>query len=92
MILATLPGTVDGLSPEAFAYCPNLKGVLFQGNAPSTVDPEVFYASPAATVYYYWGTTGWNDTLSGAPVVKVTIPVIVQGRPIKRSRWAAGSR
>ena len=49
-----------------FAYCTNLTGIYFQGNAPSIV-ASVFYNGNLPTLYYLPGTTGWGATLDGCP-------------------------
>jgi hypothetical protein len=49
----------------AFSGCTSLRGVYFEGNAPS-LDEGVF-SGANATVYYVPGTTGWGPTFGGRP-------------------------
>lgn len=66
----TIPDTVTSIGDYAFAYCGNLNGVYFAGNAPAAnwslfsfgddfVDP--------GTVYYLLGTAGWSSDFFGLP-------------------------
>ena len=54
--------TASPVSGAAFGYCTSLKGVYFQGNAPSLGGSNVFDGDNNATVYYLPGTTGWGST------------------------------
>jgi hypothetical protein len=51
-----------------FNQCAGLTDVVFRGNAPG-VGSYVFNGADAATVYYLPGTTGWEETLGGRPVL-----------------------
>ena len=56
----TIGNGVTSIEDWAFQYCPNLKEIYFQGNAPSA-DSSVFADDNNATAYYRWGTTGWAE-------------------------------
>jgi hypothetical protein len=58
----TIAGSVTNIGPVAFGFCPDLKGIYFQGNAPN-VDASSFY-DDSATNYYLPGTTGWSNFAS----------------------------
>jgi hypothetical protein len=49
-----------------FAYCTNLTGIYFQGNAPSIVS-SVFYLGNLPTLYYLLGRNGWGGTIDSCP-------------------------
>lgn len=55
----------------AFLTCPNLLGVYFKGNAPSS--SESFSQDPYATAYYLPGTLGWSSRF-GDPYGLPTAP------------------
>lgn len=60
----TVPGTVQVVEAYAFADCPALEAVYFEGDAP----PEgegVFEGSDNVTVYHQHGADGWGDTWCG---------------------------
>ena len=62
-----IPGTVSSIGPQAFANCPYLRVVSFQGNAPSA--DSTAFSGDAATAYYLPGTTGWGAWVGGIPAV-----------------------
>ena len=64
----TIPASVTGIGPGAFYGCINLTNVTFLGNAP-TLEYDVFDGDPA-TVYYYYGASGWGTVYQGLPVVE----------------------
>ena len=64
----TIPANVTSVGDEAFSWCPGLTSVYFQGNIPN-VGANVFDAADNVTVYSLPGTTGWNATFGGRPVV-----------------------
>jgi hypothetical protein len=45
----------------AFADCPRLDEVFFNGNAPDFYSSYTFYGSYYVTVYYLPNTTGWDN-------------------------------
>jgi len=61
---------------------PSLRGVYFQGNAPS-LGGSVFGGDDNATVYYLPGTTGWGMTFGGRPTAlwSLPYPVIINNDP-----------
>jgi len=77
----TIPGSVASIGYEAFSGCTALKGVFFMGNAPSTVDSDVFLGAANAKVYYCAPTAGWGSSLSDFPTVAVAAPLIIQSPP-----------
>jgi hypothetical protein len=64
----TIPNSVTNIGGYALGYCPALTAVYFKGNAP-TADSSVFYGDSYPTVYYLLGSTGWDTTFGGCPVV-----------------------
>jgi hypothetical protein len=64
---------VTSIGDYAFAYCPSLIGVYFEGSAP-TADSTVFDEDNNATVYYVPGSTGWSSTFAGLPAMPTTPP------------------
>jgi hypothetical protein len=61
-----LAASVQSIGAYSFAYCGQLDGVYFLGNAPAGVS-GVFYTSfdqTYSTIYYLPGTTGWNSFLA----------------------------
>ena len=64
-----IPGNVTSIGTGAFQDCPNLTSVYFTGNPPA-VGSNVFYGDPVATAYYLPGTSGWNSTFAGLPVME----------------------
>ena len=73
----TLPSSLTSIGGMAFAACISLNGLYFQANAPSAnwtvflwyVDAGGGHYLPNATVYYLPGTTGWDSSFEGLPVV-----------------------
>jgi hypothetical protein len=47
-----------------FAYCENLAGVYFRGDAPEVISD---FQNSDPTIYYLPGTTGWGPTFAGRP-------------------------
>ncbi len=58
------------LGSSPFSLSPNLRAVVFGGNAPSH-GTDTFEDSPDVVVYRLHGTTGWGATFEGRPVVTV---------------------
>jgi len=71
----TIPGSVSNIGDEAFAYCPQLKGLRFLGDAPSSIGKDLFasvhawdqvLASRRVPIYFSPGTAGWErDPFAG---------------------------
>ena len=69
-----IPNSVTSIGSSAFSYCTSLTNTTFLGNAPS-LGSIVFNGHPAgATVYYYYGTSGWGATYGGLPAVELGVP------------------
>lgn len=69
-----IPGSVTSIGDSAFLYCGDLKGVHFQGNAPTTVGSDVFLSDYYAVAYYRAGTSGWGPTFAGIPAQMLNAP------------------
>jgi len=69
----TIPWSVKNLSIGAFAFCPQLVGVYFEGNAPG-LGSSVFSGDNRATIYYLPGTTGWSSMYGGRPTARWVLP------------------
>lgn len=65
----TIPSTVTSLGDYSFASCSSLTNITFNGNAPSA-DSTVFN-SDHATVYYYFGMSGWSSSYEGLVAVEL---------------------
>ena len=63
----TIPNSVTHINSSAFYGCTGLKGVFFNGNAPTGRYLDVFGGCPHATVYYLPETKGWHKTFGGRP-------------------------
>lgn len=59
-----IPDSVTLVRENAFADCPGLERVFFQGDAPPE-NEDVFSGSDNVTVYYKPGSKGWGDTWCG---------------------------
>ena len=76
----TIPSSVMTIGSYAFADCPALGGIYFNGNAPDIDNAYgVFDGDDSATVYYLLTTTGWEDTYGGLPTALWNLPVVVTG-------------
>ena len=68
----TIPSSVTNIG--YYFYCPNLKGIYFQGDA--IADPGPFFSGRntpyfyPATIYYSPGTMGWGSTWGGVPTAQ----------------------
>ncbi|MCZ2154353.1 MAG: leucine-rich repeat domain-containing protein, partial [Bryobacterales bacterium] len=60
-----LPESITNIAPHAFDFIGSLSNVYFLGNAPTVTD--AFANSPAVTLYYMPGRTGWADPFAGYP-------------------------
>lgn len=63
-----IPNSVTNVGDAAFASCTNLARIYFQGNALGVI-ASAFNGDFNTTVYYFPGTTGWNATFAGRPMV-----------------------
>ena len=70
----TIPNSVTTIGMYACWFCTGLTKITFQVNAPA-LGIYVFYnVSAGATVYYYYGTSGWGTTYGGLPTVMLGAP------------------
>lgn len=69
-----LPASFVALGSGAFADCTELKGLLFEGNAPGYLHPGgelgMFNSDSQTTVFVPQGSTGWDPTFCGRPIVR----------------------
>ncbi|HEY3915248.1 MAG TPA: leucine-rich repeat domain-containing protein [Verrucomicrobiae bacterium] len=68
----TIPASVTAIGAGAFDNCLSLTSITFLGNAPTLGNAA--FSGDAATVYYYFGTTGWGATYGGLPTVELSAP------------------
>ena len=61
---------VVSIGDSVFGACHSLTSAYFQGNAPTVIGSNVFYAD-SVTIYYLPGTTGWGPTTFGGNVPPV---------------------
>lgn len=68
---AWLGENINLVGKRVFGGCSNLTVVYFKGNAPEIEEPDadVFYHAEQAVIYYFSGTTGWEDAWQGRPTV-----------------------
>ena len=67
----TIPSSIGSIGESAFTYCTSLTNLTFLGKAP-ILTSGIFYENAAtATVYYYYGTSGWGATYGGLPTVEL---------------------
>jgi len=70
----TIGNSVTNIGDAAFFNCTSLTNITFLGNAPS-LGGDVFYnVAIGATVYYYYGTSGWGSTDTGLRAVELDVP------------------
>jgi hypothetical protein len=70
----TIPDSVVSIADNSFNNWSALTNITFLGNAPA-LGTNVFNGLGAgATVYYYYGTTGWGTTYGGLPAVQLGAP------------------
>jgi hypothetical protein len=77
----TIGNGVTSIGDEAFEFCSRLTNVTFHGNAPVLASAADGYnvfsdAAAGATVYYYYGTSGWSSTYGGLPTVELFPPLV----------------
>ena len=71
----TIGSSVTNIGVDAFWGDSTLTNITFLGNAPSLGDGTVFSGHPAgATIYYYYGTSGWGSNYGGLPTVGLGAP------------------
>jgi hypothetical protein len=75
----TIPNTVANIDSISFYICTGLTNITFLGNAPTLVVlPGIPYdfttQGVSATVYYYYGTSGWGTTYGGLQTVMLGAP------------------
>jgi hypothetical protein len=76
---------VTNIGDRAFYNCGSLRGVYFQGNAPSSIGTNVFQGDPFVTVYCLPGTLGWGTNVLiafNAPIIYIdTAPPTITIQP-----------
>src|SRR5262249_1103616 len=70
----TIPASVTFLDDSAFLYCTSLTNLTFSGDAPYVDNNFNDVVGAGARVYYYYGTTGWDQTYGGLPTVMLGAP------------------
>lgn len=73
---------ITSITNDPFYNDSNVKGLYFNGNAP-TLALNVFSSVPNATIYYLPGTTGWGPTFGGLPAKPwmLPYPLILNNQP-----------
>jgi hypothetical protein len=69
----TIGNSVTYIDYSAIGNCTSLTNLNFLGNAPD-LDSWFTTVGPGATVYYYYGTTGWEPTFGDLPTVMLGAP------------------
>jgi hypothetical protein len=70
----TIGNGVTSIGHYVFYCCANLTSFTFTGNAPNLASDAIFNVGLGATVYYYYGRTGWGTTLGYWPAVMLGPP------------------
>ena len=70
----TIPASLIFLDDSAFLYCTSLTNLTFSGDAPYVDNNFNDVVGAGARVYYYYGTTGWDQTYGGLPTVMLGAP------------------
>ena len=65
----TIPDSVTRIGNFLFNGCNRLRGIYFQGSAPSFIWYGTLAAYTSAAVYYLAGTAGWGATFGASPAV-----------------------
>ena len=82
-----IPQSVTTISTNAFSGCQSLTSITFGGNAPGIGIRQIFINTPSyLNVYYYEGTTGWDEQNSdGLNLVEISNPTLQTGFSVKLS-------
>lgn len=67
----TIPASVTSIGSYAFAFGYVLKSLYFLGDPPALASNAFYTLSSNATVYYYYGTSGWGLTYGGLPAIEL---------------------
>jgi len=76
----TIPASLTVIHSHAFYDCASLTNFTFLGNAPYVEQYDYYYYEPiynvgaGATIYFYFGTTGWRSPIFGLPAVMLGAP------------------
>jgi hypothetical protein len=70
----TIPDSVTGIGRLAFYNCNSLTNMTFLGNAPGLADGAFNNIGASATIYYHYGTTGWQASFGGLPTIMLGAP------------------
>jgi hypothetical protein len=75
----TIPNSVANIDSISFYICTGLTNITFLGNAPTFVIlPGIPYDfttwGVSATIYYYYGTSGWSTTYGGLTTIMLGAP------------------
>ena len=70
----TIPDSVTSIGRLAFYNCTSLTNITFLGNAPGLADGAFQSVGASATIYYYYGTTGWQVSFGGLPTIMLGAP------------------
>lgn len=70
----TIPASVVSVGNSTYSSCLNLTNLTFLGNTPSLGTNTFTGTATGATVYYYYGTTGWGTTYGGLPAYMLGAP------------------
>ena len=79
----TVPNSVTNLGSYAFEDCSKLNSVTFPGNAPPLNYNNNYggyiFSGDSATIYYYYGASGWGKTYAFRPAVMLGAPAPLLG-------------
>ena len=69
----TIPGSVLSIGDNVFDSCASLTSIIFLGNSPIGSEGAFGFGLPV-TIYYYYGTSGWDIGFGGYPTVMLGAP------------------
>ena len=83
----SIPSTVKKIGPYIFTACPNLREIVFLGNAPTIYMTPLFDGSPEISITYMAGNQGFSNPWKGYPTVESFVAPPDFSNPIASGDW-----